>query len=107
MKVLIGLLLLSSFFELKASEIRVKKMSADGELDRSFVLKTNLSEKVVLDCQSFIQGLRIGEYETAYTYFLDPEECEGLQKRVRGSLRRFQNHCIDVERDIRADYSCH
>jgi hypothetical protein len=107
MKVLFGFILMLSFLNLQAAEIRVKKMSPDGNLDRSFVLKTNLSEKVVLDCQSFIQGLRIGEYEEAYTYFLGPEDCEGLQKRVRRSLRRFQNHCIDVEEDVRADYSCH
>lgn len=89
-----------------AGEIRVKKMTRDGELERSFVLTTNLSEAVVLDCQSFIQGLRVGEFEAAYTYLLEPWECEELQKRVKSSLRKFQHHCIDVEDDIRADYTC-
>lgn len=81
-------------------------MHKDGELERSFVLSTNLPDKVVLDCQSFIQGLRIGEKENAIIYMLDPYECESVQERVRKSLRRLQNHCIDVEEDIRADYSC-
>ena len=106
MKYLFGLVLLLSVLKSHAEEIRVKKMSRDGDLERSFVLQTNLSEKVVLDCQSFIQGLRIGEYEEAHTFMLEPDECEDLQVRVRKSLRRFQHHCIDVESDIRADYTC-
>lgn len=106
MKTLFASVLLLSSLVSMAAEIRVKKISQDGELERSYVLKTNLSEKVVLDCQSFIQGLRVGEYDTAYTYLLEPWECEELQDRVKSSLRKFQHHCIDVEEDIRADYTC-
>jgi hypothetical protein len=104
MKIL-GLLLLISFYA-PAAEIRVKKMTQDRELDRSFILRTNIPEKVVLDCQSFIQGLRIGEYESAHTYMLNPEDCEGLQQRVKSSLRKFKNHCIEVEEDIVSDDTC-
>jgi hypothetical protein len=106
MKLFFGMIVLLSYLDIQAGEIRVKKMIKDGELDRSFVLKTNLTEKVVIDCQSFIQGLRVGEYEAALTYMLDPEECDGLQTRVRSSLRKFRHHCIDVDQDIRADYTC-
>ena len=106
MKVLFGLALTLSVSIGFAAEIKVKKMTKDGELERSFILKTNLEEKVVLDCQSFIQGLRIGEFEEATTFMLDQEDCDSLQARVKGSLRKLQNHCIDVEDDIRADYSC-
>jgi hypothetical protein len=106
MKVLFGLVLALTVSVGFAAEIKVKKMTKDGELERSFILKTNLKEKVVLDCQSFIQGLRVGEYEEATTFMLDPEECDNLQARLKGSLRKLQNHCIDVEDDIRADYSC-
>jgi hypothetical protein len=106
MKAIFGMILLLSFLELHAGEIRVKKMMKDGELERSFVLKTNLTEKVVIDCQSFIQGLRIGEFEQAFNYMLDPEECDGLQTRVRASIKKFRHHCIDVDQDIRADYTC-
>lgn len=106
MKAIIGLILVLSFIELHAAEIRVKKLSKDGDLDRSFVLKTNLAEKVVIDCQSFIQGLRIGEYEQAHTYMLDEEECDGLTSRIRTSVQKKREHCIDVEEDIRADYVC-
>lgn len=106
MKTLLASVLFITSIVSYAGEIRVKKMTGDGELERSYVLNTNLSEKVVLDCQSFIQGLRVGEFEAAYTYLLEPWECEELQKRVKSSLRKFQHHCIDVEEEIRADYTC-
>ena len=106
MKTIVTFFIISFSLSSWAEEIRVSKMSKDGELERSFVLKTNLKEKVVIDCQSFIQGLRIGEFEAAFTYLLEPEECEGLQNRIRTSLKRFQKHCIDVQDDIRSDRSC-
>jgi hypothetical protein len=106
MKYLLGLILVLSVLEGHAEEIRVKKMTQDGSLERSYVLKTNLTEKVVIDCQSFIQGLRIGEFEHATTFMMDPDECEALQGRIRSSLKKLQNHCIDVEQDIRSDRSC-
>jgi hypothetical protein len=105
MKFLLAALVLVSF-SIFSEEIRVKKMTKDGELERSFVLKTNLQEKVVLDCQSFIQGLRIGEYEQATVFMLDPESCTDLQNRIRLSLRKYRHHCIEVESDIRSDETC-
>lgn len=81
-------------------------MSRDGELERSFVLKSNLKEKVVLDCQSFLQGLRIGTYEDGAFFMMGAEDCEALYTRMKGSLRSFQKHCVDVEDEIRADYTC-
>lgn len=106
MKLLFGLILVLSFIEVQAAEIRVKKMTRDRELDRSHILKTNLQEKVVLDCQSFIQGLRVGEYENAHTFLLDEADCDGLTKRIKASVQKKREHCIDVEEDIRADYIC-
>lgn len=106
MKRLLSVILLASCLSALATEIKVNKMLRDGDMDRSFVLKTNLPEKVVIDCQSFIQGLRIGEYEAAHVYMMDPDECEGLQSRVRSSLKKSRHHCIDAEDDIRADYIC-
>lgn len=106
MKYFFGLVLSLSILPSFASEIRVKRMLQDGELERSFVLSTNVPDKVVLDCQSFIQGLRIGEKELATVYMLDPYECESLQERIRTSLRKLHKHCIEVDQDIRSDYSC-
>jgi hypothetical protein len=107
MKIILGFVLLLIIPLLNAEDIRVRKMLKDGALERSFVLKTNLTDKVVIDCQSFIQGLRIGEYEEAFTFLLDPEECEGLQNRIRGSLRKGTLHCIHVDQEIQSDESCH
>lgn len=106
MKYFFGLMLSLTLFNTYAGEIRVKRMTRDRNLERSFNLTTNLTDVVVLDCQSFIQGLRIGEKENAVMFMLDAYECESMYERMNKSLRRFQNHCIDVEEDIRADYSC-
>lgn len=106
MKKLLAFLIIAFSSFAQSEEIKVSKMTKDGELERSFVLETNLNDKVVIDCQSFIQGLRIGQFEAAYTYLLEPDECEGLQERIRRSLRSYQKHCIDVQDDIRSDRSC-
>ena len=106
MKIVLVLILVLSVLEVFANEIQVKEILPDGELERSFVLNTNLPQKVVIDCQSFIQGLRIGEYESALTYMLNPEDCEGLVIRVKSSLNNSKNHCIQVEEDIQSDYTC-
>lgn len=88
-------------------EIEVSKMKTTSGMQRSFDLTTSLKEKVILDCQSFIQGLRIGdEPGKEVVYMLDPNECQDLYNRIRGSLRFFRHHCMDVEDVIRSDYSC-
>lgn len=90
-----------------AEVIQVKKMKRDGELERSYILVSNLPEKLVLDCQSFIQGLRFGEGADASTLLMDQWECEELHKRIKRSVSSLRKHCIDVDEDsIRADYSC-
>lgn len=106
MKKLFALALLILSTTALPEEIKVNKMSPDGELERSFVLATQLPDKVVLDCQSFVQGLRIGEQDQAVFFIMDSDECEAMQDRVKGSLKRRQFHCIDVDHDIRSDYSC-
>ena len=107
MKFSTGLILLLLSLSISAFELQVKKMLKDGDLDRSFVLQTQVKEKVVLDCQSFVQGLRIGEFESAVFFLMDPFACEDLQSRIKSSNRRLQKHCIEITHDIRADYTCH
>lgn len=106
MKIIPALCLLVFSFSTLAFEIKVSKMTPDREMERAFVLKTSLPEKVTLDCHSFLQGLRIGEYDSPDFYMLEAYECEELHFRIKDSLKRRQKHCIDVEEDIRADYSC-
>lgn len=106
MKTLFAFALVAFSFTALAEVLKVTKTSPDRDLDRSFVLTTQLKEVVVLDCQSFIQGLRIGEQENAIIFMMDPVECEALQERVHSSLNRRVPYCIDVEDDIRSDYAC-
>lgn len=106
MKLLLGFIILFSSIEAFTEQVKVSAMSPDGEMDRSFVLTTSFPEKVVLDCQSFIQGLRIGEQEQATFFIMDPNDCEGMQNRVHNSLILNQLHCIDVDQDILSDDTC-
>jgi hypothetical protein len=103
-RIVFSLILLTGSAE--ALDFKVSRMQSQGEKDRSFILTTNLREKVVLDCHSFIQGLTIGDSRTGIFYLLDPWECEELAVRMRASLRRLQRHCVDADEVIRADYSC-
>lgn len=101
----LGLMIFS--FTASALDIKVSRLSSEGGMERSFILKTNLSEKVVLDCQSFMQGLYIGPRNNNNFSFLDPEQCESLHSRIKQSLSNHQRHCLDVEnKEVRADYSC-
>ena len=86
----------------QALDIKVSSLKNSPNMDRSFILKTNLTEKVVLDCQSFIQGLTIGDD----LIMMDPQGCEDLYFRIKGSLKKWQKHCLDVEYEVRADFTC-
>jgi len=106
MKYLLATFVLAFLFDGNAAEIKVRRMQRDRDLERSHVLVTNIKEKVALDCQSFIQGLRIGEFEQAYTFLLESQDCEDLTLRIKSSLKKFRSHCIDVQDDIRSDRVC-
>ncbi len=106
MRFVIGAIMMLCFFDVHAVEVKVKKMTAERGFHYKFNLKTSLSDKVVLDCQSFIQGLTIGEKGSEVLYLLGPYECEALQNRIKGSLSKFQKHCLDLDDEIRSDYSC-
>jgi hypothetical protein len=105
MKKIFTLVILSFSIPLAiATEVQVRGMIPEANMERSFELQTSLPERVVLDCQSFIQGLNIGPDDT---FLLDPEECESLQERIYDSLIQSKLHCLDIESDIRSDYVCH
>lgn len=106
MKFVIGLILVLCFFDVHAVEVKVKKMSLESGFHHRHNLKTSFPEKMVLDCQSFVQGLTVGEYPGETFFMLEPDECEALQDRMKSSLSKFQKHCLDLEEEIRSDYSC-
>jgi len=106
MKKIFTLLILSIHFHAFSFELKISQMYPEANMDRSFIFTSNYPERVGLDCQSFIQGLRFGEKEQAHFFLLDPEECESLLLRIHTSLKSSLHHCIDLEREIRSDYSC-
>ena len=87
-----------------AVELKVTGYEQDGDLERSFVLETSFPERVVLDCQSFVQSLSLGGN---HVVILDPEECQGLQERIYTSLINSVSHCIEIDDQLRSDASCH
>lgn len=89
-----------------AEEVKVSSMKVVEGMDRSFSLKTNLNEKVILDCQSFIQGLTFGENGSSSLYMMDAHECENLYSNMRESFKKRQKHCIEIDSEFRSDYVC-
>ena len=81
-------------------------MKNEPSMDRSFFLKTQLDDKVLLDCQSFLQGIYIGPRNGGAFFMMEPDECEGLYNRIRGSLRKWKKHCIEIEDAVNSDEAC-
>lgn len=104
MKTALIFLLLS--FPLMADVLQVSGMKNEPSMERSFMLKTQLQDKVLLDCQSFLQGIYIGPRDGGAFFMMEPDECEGLYNRVKGSLRKFKKHCIDIEDAVNSDEAC-
>lgn len=101
-------LVLFCFFSLavNASEIQVSRMTLEPQMERSFVLKTNLTKSVTLDCQSFVQGLYLGPRHHNDFLMLEPQECEELYQRILQTLKGSEQHCLEIEDTIRSDYTC-
>lgn len=104
MKTALLVLLLS--FPLMADVLTVSGMKKEPSMDRSFFLKTQLQDKVLLDCQSFLQGIYIGPRDGGAFFMMEPHECEALHNNIRGSLRKFKKHCIEIEDAVSADETC-
>ncbi len=93
-------------FPLVADVLTVASMKNEPQMDRSFFLKTQLSDKVLLDCQSFLQGIYIGPRDGGAFYMMEPDECESLYHRIRASHRKFKKHCIEIEEAVNSDEAC-
>jgi hypothetical protein len=107
MRLYLGLILLFNWTLVVGQEVIVSDMRPTQDMDNHFALATNLDEKVILDCQSFIQGLSIGAPPKVTFYMLEPHDCEDLQLRVNHSLQLLRKHCLDLDDIIRSDYTCH
>jgi hypothetical protein len=107
MKLYLGLILLFNWALVYGYEVQISKMNPTANMDNHFSLESNLDQQIILDCQSFIQGLTLGLTPEEKFYFLEPYECEDLSMRISGSLRQLKKHCLDVDDIIRSDYTCH
>lgn len=107
MKLILMSLLMLICFQISALEVQVSELQQRPQMDHQFSLMTSLNKKVILDCQSFIQGLSIGEVPQQIFYMLEPYECEDLYGRINSSLLLLKKHCLDLDEIIRSDYTCH
>jgi hypothetical protein len=107
MKALFTLLVLSCSLSSNAITIKVDDWKYYLDMERSFHLITqSVSQKVRLDCQSFLQGIMIGEYEDTALIMLDTQTCQDLSQRIQKSISRHSSHCLEVEDILVKDYRC-
>jgi len=93
-------------FSSYAFELKIDRYKVEPEREGSIELFTNLKERSFIDCQSFIQGLRVGEFEESVFFLLNPYECTDLQARVIKSIKRRKSHCIELASEIISDKTC-
>ena len=108
MKTIVAMILLLSLFDASALEFKVNRMQRASGYYARFDLKTSLEEKVVLDCQSFIQGLFFGSVGEG-VIMLQEWECAELMNDMKQSIHKFKKHCIDVDYDrgvLDSQHSC-
>lgn len=82
-----------------AAEIRVSHMTLSTGFDFRYNLTTSIKDPVILDCQSFIQGLFIGASGAEQTILMAEWECEELVSEMNESLGRKEKHCLEVDTD--------
>ena len=80
-----------------AEQIRVKNMELEETYSLRFRLTTSPAIVAVLDCQSFIQGLFLGEDATGESILLNEWECEELAQGMDESIQSSMEHCLEVD----------
>jgi hypothetical protein len=96
MKKAIAMIFMLAHFEVWGTELVVKKMTRSQGYSDRYDLKTTSSEKVILDCQSFIQGLLFGE-NGQNAIFLQEWECEELVQDMKKTFSRYKKHCLEID----------
>lgn len=92
--------LVSSFTASAASEkvLMVDYIATDA--DRMFEIKTRETkfEKVVLDCQSFIQGMTFYEKGQSNRFFyIDSYQCESLHEYLQAAKENQVPVCLELD----------
>lgn len=98
MKSLAAFILLLSLVDAIGVEIQVNSMEKT-DLEARFDLGTTRPEKVVLDCQSFIQGLFFGPLGEEEVIMLEEWECEQLMVDMKKTIDSQEKHCLEVDFD--------
>lgn len=96
MKAVIAMILLLSLYDASAYEIRVSSMKRVSDSYSEYQLKTSLGHKVILDCQSFLQGLFLGDLGDEVIP-LEEGECQELVTSIKRSRMQFKKHCLNVD----------
>ena len=108
MKTVFMLILAFALFDATALEIQVSRMKKVAGYSDRYDLRTSLDEKVVLDCQSFIQGLIFGALGES-AIMLEEWQCDELTQEMKKSLNQFKRHCLEVDREravLDSQHSC-
>lgn len=98
MKTVFMLILAFALFDATALEIQVSRMKKVAGYSDRYDLRTSLDEKVVLDCQSFIQGLLFGPLGES-AIMLEEWQCDELTQEMKKNLSQLKKHCLEVDRD--------
>jgi len=98
MKTLVAMILILALYDASALEIKVKRMNRTPGYSQRYDLKTSLDEKVVLDCQSFVQGLLFGPIGEGLI-MLQEWECQELMGDMKKSVHGLKQHCLEIDFD--------
>jgi len=96
MKAVFAMILMLALYDASAAEIEVSRMNRVSGYSERYDLKTSLNEEVVLDCQSFIQGLLFGQLGES-AILLQEWECEELTQGMKKSFRHLKTHCLEID----------
>lgn len=68
------------------------------DMDRMFEIKTSQYDKVILDCQSFIQGMTFyNKGEVVHNFYIDSYECEGAHDYLQSAKDQNIAICFEIE----------
>lgn len=96
MKTVFAMILMMALYDASAMEIKVSRLSRSQGYERRYDLKTDYNQKIVVDCQSFIQGVLFGPLgENAI--MLQEWECDELVQDMKSSHNHLKKHCLEVD----------
>ncbi len=86
----------------KTLEKTLMKDYLKTKMDYMFEVKTNKYEKVILDCQSFIQGISFyNNKKVAHFFYLDPQDCQDLHFSLKDSKENKVPVCFEISEDTK------